>query len=110
MKTLPPRAGRPASSAVSSAQAYGDPMTAIGHRVTEAQDAREHADAFVTRMNLSERVIWLQHQGLSDTEILDGLLDPGDADLQVLTQRLARGIAEAWESGNISSPPLWLVQ
>lgn len=83
-------------------------MTVIDEaRLTEEQ-AHERTDAFVSRMNLSARVIWLQHQYVTDIEILDALLNKEDPALDRFTEDLAHEIASAWVNGNLERPPVWL--
>lgn len=63
------------------------------------------ADELISSMDLSERVVWLQRQGVSDIEVLDALLDPDDHDLDEFARDQAHGIASSALNGNLVDLP-----
>jgi hypothetical protein len=71
-------------------------------------DPHDRADELISSMNLSERVVWLQRQGVSDIEILDALLDPDDHELDEFARDQAHGIAASAVNGNVVDLPAWL--
>lgn len=84
-------------------------MTAPGHVDTaDAGFIHDRAELFVSRMNLGERVVWLQRQYVTDVEILDALLDDEDPDLDGYTREVAHQIATGVVNGNLERPPAWL--
>lgn len=72
------------------------------------EEAHDRADAFISSMGLSERVVWLQRQGVSDIEILDALLVPDDRELDEFARDQAHGIASSAVNGNLVDLPAWL--
>lgn len=76
----------------------------------QASNERLHdkADAFVSGMDRTERVAWLQHQSFTDREILDALLDPDDPDLDEFTRNAAHSMAAEAADGSLTQAPAWL--
>lgn len=79
------------------------PETPLTH-----EQAHDRADAFVVSMNRTERVVWLQYQGVSDLAICDALLDPDDPDLDEFTRERAHAVASAAVNGSLAQEPPWL--
>jgi len=83
----------------------------------DAVSAEEHdellhdrAEAFVAGMDRTERVTWLQRQGVTDQQILDAMLDPEDRDLDEFTREQAHAVASAVANGALGGDqvPQWL--
>lgn len=72
------------------------------------EEMHARADELISSMDLSERVVWLQHQGVSDIEIVGALLDPDDHELDEFARDQAHVIASPAVNGNLVDLPAWL--
>ncbi|WP_035769657.1 hypothetical protein [Arthrobacter castelli] len=80
------------------------------YTVDTAADDRIHdrAGVFVASMDRTERVVWLQRQGVNDRQILDALLTDGDEDLDEFTRDIAGSIAASAANNPHVQTPQWL--
>lgn len=76
---------------------------------TDTTPLSDRADAFVASMDRTERVTWLKHQGVTDLQILDALLDRDDPELDDFTRDQAQDIAVAVADGELTAVPGWLI-
>lgn len=69
---------------------------------------QDRAEAFVSGMNSTERITWLQGQSYTDLQILDALLNPDDRELDEFTRDAAGSIAAQAANGSLTPLPGWL--